>query len=172
MIRIRKANLSDAALIADISRETFYDTFAEYNTREDMDKFLSEQFSRENLIQQVADPTHTFLLAYSDEKPAGYVLLKETLHEDLDSKNAVEISRLYAITSFIGMGIGKALMDAAIAEARKWQKDNIWLGVWEHNHRAIGFYKKYGFEKFAEHDFILGNDVQRDWLMKKSIIHF
>jgi len=45
----------------------------------------------------------------------------------------------------------------------------IWLGVWEHNQRAIDFYKRWGFKKFDEHDFILGNDVQKDWLMKKLI---
>ena len=41
----------DAELIADISRQTFYDTFAEHNTKEDMDKFMSEQFTRGRLMR-------------------------------------------------------------------------------------------------------------------------
>ncbi len=172
MIEIKKAGYADAELIADISRETFYDTFAEFNTKEDMDKFLAEQFSKEYLMAQVTDAGNIFLLAYADDQPAGYVFLKESSHEDLDEKNAIEISRLYARTSFIGKGIGKALMNAAIEEAKKMQKKVIWLGVWEHNHRAIDFYKKWSFEKFAEQDFILGNDVQHDWVMKKSITNF
>lgn len=170
MIQIRKASLSDAELIATISRVTFYDTFAEFNTKEDMDKFLSEQFSKEYLMMQVADAGNIFLLAYAeDDEPAGYVFLKESAHEDLESRNTIEISRLYARTSFIGKGIGKALMDAAIAEAKQLKKEYIWLGVWEHNHRAISFYSKYGFEKFSGQDFMLGNDLQRDWVMKKAI---
>jgi hypothetical protein len=28
---------------------------------------------------------------------------------------------------------------------------------------------KWGFEKFADHDFVLGNDIQKDWLMKKKL---
>ncbi len=172
MVQIRKADFSDAEMIADLSRETFYHTFAEFNTKEDMDKFLIEQFSKQKLMAQVTEEGNIFLLAYVGDQPAGYVFIKENTHEALGNKNAIEISRLYARTSFIGKGIGKALMDAAIETAKELQKEYIWLGVWEHNHRAIGFYKKYGFEKFSEHDFILGNDVQRDWVMKKEILNF
>lgn len=169
MIRIKKATVAEAELIADLSRETFYDTFAEFNTKEDMDKFLIEQFRKEDLMAQVADEGNIFLLAYADDEPAGYVFLKGSTHEELNSTDVLEISRLYARTSFIGKGIGKALMDIAIAEAQQLQKKYLWLGVWENNHRAIDFYKKFGFEKFSEHDFILGNDIQRDWVMKKAI---
>jgi len=172
MIQIRKAVSSDAELIADMSRETFYDTFAEYNTKEDMDKFLAEQFGKEYLMAQFSEKGNIFLLAYENQQPAGYVFMKESLHETLDNENVIEISRLYARTSFIGKGIGKELMTAAIAEAGQLQKEYIWLGVWEHNRRAIDFYQKFGFEKFTEQDFILGNDVQRDWVMKKVITNF
>jgi diamine N-acetyltransferase len=41
--------------------------------------------------------------------------------------------------------------------------------VWEFNERAIRFYEKHGFEKFGEHVFMLGNDPQIDWLLKKRI---
>jgi ribosomal protein S18 acetylase RimI-like enzyme len=171
MIRIITATASEAELIADISRETFYHTFAEFNTKEDMDKFLWEQFSKKKLIAEVTEKGSIFLLAYVDDQLAGYVFMKDNTHEDLGNKNAIEISRLYARSSFIGKGIGKALMNAAIEQAQQLQKNYIWLGVWEHNHRAIDFYKKYSFEKFSEHDFTLGNDIQRDWVMKKEIIN-
>jgi ribosomal protein S18 acetylase RimI-like enzyme len=49
------------------------------------------------------------------------------------------------------------------------KKDNIWLGVWEHNHQAIKFYTTWGFEKFGDHLFLLGDDPQTDWLMKKEL---
>jgi ribosomal protein S18 acetylase RimI-like enzyme len=45
----------------------------------------------------------------------------------------------------------------------------VWLGVWKENHRAIKFYERWGFEIFAEQEFILGNDHQIDWLMKKTL---
>jgi len=60
-------------------------------------------------------------------------------------------------------------MEHCIKLAAEKNKELIWLGVWERNQRAISFYQKFGFEKFGEHDFVLGNDVQTDWLMKKML---
>jgi ribosomal protein S18 acetylase RimI-like enzyme len=134
-----------------------------------MDKFLTEQFSEALLLEQVGAHGNTFLLAYENNQPAGYVFLSEGSTPALNTTKAIEICRLYARTSFIGKGIGKALMEAAIAFALSQQKESIWLGVWEHNQRAIKFYTSFGFEKFGEHDFLLGDDVQRDWLMNLDI---
>ncbi len=60
-------------------------------------------------------------------------------------------------------------MEQCIAVASQKQKEVIWLGVWKQNHSAISFYHKWGFEKFSTHQFILGDDVQTDWLMKKTL---
>jgi ribosomal protein S18 acetylase RimI-like enzyme len=63
-------------------------------------------------------------------------------------------------------------MQRCIEIAKEMHREIIWLGVWEHNQQAINFYTKWGFEKFGEHDFVLGNDVQTDWLMKKDLLPF
>ena len=170
MIQVRKAETSDASLIADISRETFYETFAVFNTTADMDKFLAEQFSREQLMNQVTVPGNVFYIAFENNRAAGYVFLKEGADASTGAAAPIEISRLYARTSFIGKGVGRLLMQAAINHASHKGHDVIWLGVWEHNQRAIDFYTAFGFVKFGEHDFILGDDVQRDWLMKRSVL--
>ena len=44
----------------------------------------------------------------------------------------------------------------------------LWLGVWEHNEKALNFYKKMGFVIFDEHIFKLGDDEQRDYLMREN----
>jgi len=169
---IRTADEDDAALIADLSRRTFYETFAAQNTKADMDKFMEEQFSRELLIDQVSEPGNTFLLAFMDDQPAGYARLTESENPaSLGKANALEISRIYVVNTAIGTGIGKALMEECIQVAVQRNKEVIWLGVWEHNTRAISFYKKFGFSQFDTHLFILGNDPQTDWLMKKELMH-
>ncbi len=170
MVNIRRATMEDAALIADMSRETFYDSFAKQNTKADMDIFLAEQFSRDMLLKQVAEPSNIFFIAYENEQPAGYLFVKEGSHSQADFTNPLEISRLYACKQFIGKGIGKKLMQTAIDYATASGNDAVWLGVWEHNLRAIQFYTSFGFEKFGEHDFLLGNDLQRDWLMRIVLI--
>jgi ribosomal protein S18 acetylase RimI-like enzyme len=164
---IRHATTVDAPLIADLSRQTFYETFAPHNSVADMEKFMSEQFTREALMAEVGASRNTFLLAFNNNVPAGYVRLRES--NDAAWENTIEIARLYATTAMIGKGVGKVLMQACIDVARARQKESIWLGVWEKNERAILFYKAWGFEKVGEHDFVLGNDVQRDWIMKKDL---
>jgi diamine N-acetyltransferase len=166
-ISVRVANGQDAPLIADLSRATFYDAFADANTKENMDKFLNEQFTRESLISEVTQPGNIFLLAEFDNEPAGYARLREDNNPPkLAGKATLEIARIYAVKKFIGAGVGSALMKRSIAIGRQLGKEYIWLGVWEKNERAIAFYRKWGFEKFGEHPFILGRDVQTDWLMR------
>jgi diamine N-acetyltransferase len=170
MITIRFADKKDAELIADMSRQTFYDTFAPVNTKENMDKFMNEQFTRDKLIEEVSAPGNIFLLAYDGAQPLGYARIRENnCPPSLGTYNAIEIARIYATADAIGKGIGKALMQKAIDIAKEGNREFAWLGVWEKNQRAIDFYTKWGFEKFDEHDFILGDDVQKDWLMKKKV---
>jgi ribosomal protein S18 acetylase RimI-like enzyme len=166
-IIIREATKADAALIAGLSRQTFYETFAAQNSAADMEKFLSKQFTRSALIEEVDAPSNTFLLAYVAGQPAGYARLRET--ENSADDDSLEIARLYAVKAMTGKGVGKALMQACIDLAAAKKKRQIWLGVWEANERAIQFYTAWGFEKVGEHDFVLGNDVQRDWIMQKNL---
>jgi ribosomal protein S18 acetylase RimI-like enzyme len=169
-ITIRTATKQDAVLIADISHQTFYDSFAADNTKADMDKFLNEQFTKGKLMLEVGAAENIFLLAYFLDEIAGYVKLRNNKHPaSLGNRNAMEIARLYAVKSMIGKGVGKALMLASIDIAKSEGREMLWLGVWERNQRAIDFYRKWGFEKFDETDFLLGDDVQRDWLMRKDL---
>jgi len=190
-LTIRIADKKDAPLIADLCRKTFYDTFAQHNTKENMDLYLSRQLTRESMIAEVENPGNIFLLAYLDGQPAGYAQLKPDsipassainskepaiegsqapVHEHpAAGASAMEIYRIYAEQSAIGKGVGKALMHHCLEIAREKGKEWIWLGVWEHNQRAIDFYTKWGFEKFGEHVFLLGQDIQTDWEMKKKL---
>ena len=135
-----------------------------------MDKFLNEQFTKGKLMFEVGASENIFLLAYQQDEVAGYVKLRDSrVPISLGSKNAIEIARLYAMTNMIGKGIGKLLMSHSIDIARQREKDYLWLGVWEKNYRAIEFYTKWGFEKFDDTDFLLGDEVQKDWLMKRNV---
>jgi ribosomal protein S18 acetylase RimI-like enzyme len=170
MIKIRTASPDDAPLIADLSRETFYETFAQDNTKENMDKFLELQFTREVLLKEVGAPDNIFLLAYDGDDVVGYARVRENNNPpSLGTNDAIEIARIYARKTSIGKGVGKALMQACIDIAIKKKRKFAWLGVWEKNLRAFNFYESWGFEKFDEQPFQLGDDMQTDWLMKKKI---
>jgi ribosomal protein S18 acetylase RimI-like enzyme len=169
-ISIRLATSDDAETIADLSRKTFYDTFAPFNTPEDMAMFLREQFTRDNLIAEVKNSANIFYIAYDGDELAGYVKLRE--HQNSrgpTGRNSLEIARIYATMDKIGKGVGRKLMQLSIDLAREKKKELIWLAVWEKNQRAIDFYSRWGFEIFDRQVFVLGSDLQRDWVMKKML---
>lgn len=169
-IKVRRATVADAELIADLSRTTFYDAFAKDNTKENMDHFMNTVFTKEALMQQVLANDGIFLLAYDGDVAVGYVRMREKNEEQImEEANAIEIARIYAVQQAMGKGVGPALMQACIDIAVERKKSVIWLGVWEKNPRAIAFYQKWGFEKFGEHVFPIGDDPQTDWLMKKAL---
>ncbi len=166
-ITVRKAAKADAELIADLSRTTFYQTFAKDNTEADMDLFMNEQFTREKLMKEVEEDAGIFLLAYHNNEALGYARMR--IDNKLKDEAAVEIARIYAVDKAIGKGVGKALMQTCLQIAEEIHMKAVWLGVWEKNQRAIAFYEKWGFVKFGEHQFLLGTDLQTDYLMKKLL---
>jgi len=169
-ISIRLATTKDAERIADLSRKTFKETFAADNSRENMDKFLNEQFTKGRLMMEVGEPENIFLLAYLDDELAGYAKLRDGNRPDpLKDIPCLEIARLYVLEEMMGHGVGKQLMRNALDIAEELDKKMVWLGVWEKNQRAINFYTKFGFEKFGDWEFQLGDDMQNDWLMKKAL---
>lgn len=170
MLQIRKAIETDVELVANLSRQTFYDTFHEQNTASDMAKYIDENFNDKTIALEIADPEVTILIVEDEQEPIGYAKLsiKNTPYIIVTDK-CVEICRLYCKKDVIGKGIGKYLMDESIKFAIEINMKCVWLGVWEHNIRAINFYHKFGFTKFNEHVFMLGTDRQIDWLMRKNL---
>jgi GNAT superfamily N-acetyltransferase len=66
----------------------------------------------ENRLDQMLSPPNTAFIAESDDAPLGCVLVAH-----LDDSTTI-IQRLYVSTEARGLGLGRALMDAAIAHAR------------------------------------------------------
>lgn len=170
MIGIRFACEDDAELLAEISHRTFYETFAPQNSKENMDMHTAQNYAVEKIRAELEDPFSIFLLAYDDDRLAGYAKMNDhTKEESKELEIPIEIERIYSIKEMIGKGVGKKLMEKCLAIANEKNKKTVWLGVWELNYQAIEFYTRWGFEKFGEHIFPVGNDPQVDWLMKRSV---
>ncbi|MBS9339154.1 GNAT family N-acetyltransferase [Fructobacillus sp. M2-14] len=169
-MKIIEANVDDLKALQTISRQTFKETFEEDNDAADLEKYLEEAYGDEKLGAELANPESFFYLFEVEGELAGYLKLNvgaaQSEHE-LD--DALEVERIYFLKRFKGQGLGKKAISIAHEQAEKLGKVRLWLGVWEHNAPAIDFYKKRGFEEFSEHIFVLGDDRQRDILMKKEL---
>lgn len=169
-IKIEPVKNNEISLLADIGAKCFYDTFYEQNSEEDMRLYLKDNLTPDTTTAEMLQPGNFFFFAKAGDKIAGYLKLSTSeTRQDFSAGKALEIARIYVVKDKIGLGVGKSLMEFAFLFAKENNKEVIWLGVWEHNHRAISFYHNYGFKKFSEHTFLLGNDAQTDWLMKKEL---
>lgn len=83
--------------------------------------------------------------------------------------NSIELEKIYVKGIFQGKGLGCMLMDKTIEVARVREKSYIWLGVWEKNDKALQFYKNNGFYEIGKHSFIIGEENQTDYIMRKDI---
>ena len=170
ILSIRRGALQDAGLLAELGARTFFETFAADNTHQNMHAYLSMSFNPEQQAAELADPRCLFQIAELDGVPVGYAMLRS--HGELPNirgKNPIELVRLYVSRESLGSGVGAALMQAAINEARHEGYETLWLGVWERNHRARAFYRKWNFHEVGTHLFQLGDDQQTDILMLRSL---
>lgn len=166
-IEVIKVELKDIDRLQKIGRQTFYETFSDANTEENMTKYLDEGFSIEKLTTELSDKNAAFYFATIDENVIGYLKLNFGQSQtELQDDKGLEIERIYVTKDFHGKKVGQLLYDKALEIAKLNKSDFVWLGVWEENPRAINFYKKNGFVEFDKHIFKLGNDEQTDIMMK------
>lgn len=167
---IRKCNVQDLDSLCKISIETFYQTFADSNTEENMTAYLDSAYNKEKLYEELCNPDSSFFFIYVDESLAGYLKTNEYPSQtDINDIDSLELERIYILKEFQGAGLGQDLLEHTISIATEHGKKYIWLGVWEHNERAKHFYQKNGFYRIGAHSFVVGDDVQTDYVMRKDL---
>jgi ribosomal protein S18 acetylase RimI-like enzyme len=170
-MKITIASLSEIEELQSISKNTFSETFAAQNSKDNLELFLQQAYNLETLGREISNPDSTFYLLHDDNELQGYMKLnRRHAQTEYQGDKAMEIERIYVLKLAQGLGYGKALLHKAIQVSRSENLPLLWLGVWEKNVSAIRFYEKHGFTPFGEHVFMLGADAQRDVLMKLEII--
>lgn len=156
--------------LQNIARETFYQTFIHETTEQNMQAYLDEAFGLDSLQKQVISPNVRLFLISVGEEDAGYIKLNiGEAQTELQDQEGIEIERFYVRKQFHGIGVAKQLMGQAIETGISLNKAYIWLGVAETNIKAVRFYKKFGFQVFGEHGFVLGGENQIDLMMRRPL---
>jgi ribosomal protein S18 acetylase RimI-like enzyme len=168
-IIVRHASTADVDSLSEIGSKAFSEAYADFNHPDDISDHLRDQYSPAAILRQMELPDRFYLLALFGSDPAGLCKLRTgPALEGMPDSSALEIQQLYIDPRHQRRGIGKALVDAALAEARSLCIAVVWLGVWEKADWAINFYSKYGFVRFGLHTFRLGSTEQTDLLLQIS----
>ncbi len=172
LFTIRPAQIVEASSLRALAIRTFRDTFTEGSQPADMEAYLQTAFSLARTRSELSDPNNIFLLLFPDGEtlPYGYTKLRiGTVEPSVRGDLPIELERLYVDKSVLRQGFGSVLMKAAIAKSAELAYDTLWLGVWEHNYRAIAFYKRWGFKQVGAHPFVLGSDHQTDLIFQRPV---
>jgi GNAT superfamily N-acetyltransferase len=165
-VTIRTATVEDAAVVADLARRTFFDTFAATNNPDDMALHLADAYGIAQQTRELQDPGITTLLVEQDGVAIAYAQVRNNHVPDcVTDRGAIELWRFYVDRGWHGRGVAGLLMERVREVARARGAKTLWLGVWERNDRARAFYAKCGFTDAGDHIFLFGTDPQRDLVL-------
>ena len=156
--------------LREVAYSSFLAAYAGQIPNELMLEYLDSTHSPEVLASEIARADTNYFFIYADGKVAGFVMLEyPQSHPALEPDPAVFIHRIYLLPAYWDKGLGGRMMDFCEDFARRADAEWLWLQVWQENARALKFYFKVGFEDFARTDFILGDVVHDDLLLRKRV---
>ena len=169
-LSFRECKMSDLDTLVKISKDTFAAAFEKDNNPADFQDYVQKAFSPERLKKELENPNSIFYFVFDDETLVGYFKLNMgTAQTDVYDENAMELERIYVVQQYQGKNIGTQMLTEILVLGKKPNKAYLWLGVWEHNPKAIRFYQRHGFQKFGEHPYYIGKDKQTDWLLRLDL---
>ena len=170
MAVIRRAEPTDAVPLAILAEQTFRDAFTEGNDPDDMVLHCAASFGPEIQAREIEDPDTATIVADEDGDLIGFAQVRlRSPKACVSAERPSELYRVYVSRRWHGQGVAQQIMREVLATAARAGSDRIWLGVWENNRRALGFYRKYGFEVVGEHVFQFGTDAQTDLIMAADV---
>lgn len=169
-MNIRLAKPEDLPALRRVAIETQVDTFGAFTSKENMDTFLQQAYDPNTLAKELIESGSVNYVLFDETELTGFMRLRISKEvEHLLGANTIELQRIYVQGMHHGKGMGAALMKLALDYALGKRYDWMWLGVWEKNFKAQEFYTRFGFVRFSEHIFQMGEDAQTDWLMRRRI---
>jgi len=170
-LTLRAATPADIPAISRLAIDSFVAKFGELYTPQDLAAFLAESLEEPAIAAELANPARLYRLAEAGGRLVGYCKLGLTcgFPDHVRGGAAMELKQLYTAPDATGMGIGKALMDWAMAELAARGADEVQLSVYAENHGAHRFYARYGFAKVADITFRVGDQLDPEFLFARML---
>jgi len=165
MIGYRAATAADAALVADLCRRSFVETFGHLYSPEDLAAFLAG-LSEAAWHGELSDPAYQVRLAETGGEAVAYAKLGPVSLPVAPDGPALELRQLYVLKPWQGAGIADALMAWLLAQAKAREARELYLSVWTGNHRARRFYDRHGFAYVGPYTFMVGSQADEDEIMR------
>ena len=168
---LRRCVLGDEPMLSLLGGATFLEAYADRLDSEDILAHFQKNHSEAKYAEYLTALENR---AYVVELPPGAVAVGYILCTMPDfpietRPDDYELRRIYLLHRFQGLGIGRALMDQAVASAREQGYKRLLLGVYGKNDAAISFYQKAGFTQIGERFFTVGATTHHDAVMARQV---
>jgi diamine N-acetyltransferase len=166
---LRPAIAADAEALASFAAKVFPLGGRPGADPADLARFISSELNPNKFREFIADPEASLILAVHEEHIAGLALaIRNCAHAQIEAACPGELRKLYVDPQHHGKGVANALMQQALNSLQP-PADVVWLSVFSENARAIAFYQRWGFRIVGTQKFMVGNDPQEDFLMRRDL---
>jgi ribosomal protein S18 acetylase RimI-like enzyme len=169
---IRRCSDFDAPALASLGARLFTETYGATHPEPELSRYLARSFSVEDVRQAIShDDVSIFVAEDSSGVPIAYAYLRATSGPPggVDGRRPFEIVRFYVDAAAQGRGIGAALMELCLRDAKECGADVVWLQVWKEAPWAVGFYDHMGFSIVGSAPFYFGDQVGDDHIMSRPV---
>jgi ribosomal protein S18 acetylase RimI-like enzyme len=168
-ISLRQANAADAEALAVFAAAVFPLGGRPGADPADLEAFISTELTPAKFRQFLANPNAALIVASDGPQIAGFILaMRNCGHPQIEAQCAAELRKLYVDPQHHGKGVANALMQQALDWLHP-AADVVWLSVFSENPRAIAFYERWGFRQAGTQYFVVGQDHQKDLVMRRDL---
>ena len=195
-IQYRPVNVEEAASVCKFGEQEMVRTFKHLYNEKDLADYVSEDYTEGLYTSWISNEQYIVNGAYTkstsgDDVMVGYILAgpcklpittmlpfegNDTAIAEPSGPEEVppgEIKRLYVHPSVFGTGVAEKLLIDALKQLRSnpgTERRSIYLGVYSENPRAQKFYKRYNFKFIGEYKFMVGEQADREFIMKNTTV--
>lgn len=147
---------ADANALAVLATQVWLHTYATDGVSTDIAEYVLAELTPAKYSATLKAPMSRLFVAEHENSVIGFATVALDVQCPASDRSTAELQTLYVQEHFTGNGVGKSLLRAAEAAARKERDSLLWLTANAKNSRAIGFYEHLGYSKIGTAYFAVG----------------
>lgn len=169
-IEYRTPAPADGPSLAAMARRCFGETFGQRYEKRDLETFLDAAYGPDGMLAELEDSQVDFRIALDGAEIIAYAKVSPLKAPASDPKpGALELRQIYVSSPWQGTGVAESLMRWALDRARTRRAPEIYLTVFDDNHRAKSFYARHAFVDVGGCLFRCGSNSEDDRIWRRLL---
>lgn len=169
-VTLRPAVPEDTLCLSVLAMQVFLDTYATEGIRPALAREVLTTYSQSAFSEALTQHKTRLVVAEHEGHMVGFaqVTLGAT-HQLAPAGSQAELLRLYVQEPFTGAKVGTRLLTHAERSAALSGASVMWLTPWVHNHRALAFYARRGYQDFGLTHFEFEGELHENRVVAKHV---